>query len=137
MALVQQGTDRLIGKLRRLKGAEAKAVLRKGCRAGAKVMAAAIKKSLPRRSGRAQKSVKVRAMKRSRKRVGMRVVVDAKTDPGKEGQPGIPYSQFGEYGTGHEAAKDWQHKAVASSGTAALATATATMATGIEDLAKQ
>jgi HK97 gp10 family phage protein len=130
MTMSVRGTAELVRKLQTLRGKDGKAVMRKGCRAGAKVMAAAIRDALPSKSGAARRSVKVRSIKRSRKKVGVKVVVDARN------AQGTPYSQFGEYGTKREQAKGWQHGAVRGEGASALERATEVMRDGIEALAK-
>ena len=69
----------------------AKAGLRKGSRIGAKMLAARLKAAVPKETGRAQREVKVRAMKRSRVRVGATVRVWVRT--------GVPYYSFRDLGT--------------------------------------
>lgn len=56
--------------------------LRKGLRAGAKVVADQLKIDTPKLTGRAAQSVKVRALKRKRGRVGVTVTLTAQTAAG-------------------------------------------------------
>ena len=67
------GAKELDRKLQRLPAKAEKKVWRQGLRAGAKVVQSAVKARSPRRSGRMASSVKVRAMKRSRNRIGILV----------------------------------------------------------------
>lgn len=166
MPLILQGAAELQRKLKDVLPKHAKTAMRKGCRAGAKMAADAIRDALPesvigqtrhesrtdwgriqagveKAAGRLSKaktekgmasarlaaakimakatmgalrqSVKVAAIKRNRRgRIGSRVVVDAKTPQG------VPYGQFGEYGTKHEAAKHWERQAVRQAGDVTL-----------------
>ncbi len=88
------GADKLHGKLAGLTGAEAKAAFRRGTRAGAKLVAAATKEKLPSVSGTLEKGVKVRAMKRSRKRLGSTCTVIARD------KKGVSYVAAWNYGHG-------------------------------------
>jgi len=85
------GDEQLQQVFRSLKGKEGKAAARKGLRAAAKIVQKALKQQLPKVSGALRKSVRVRAMKRSRKGVGVMVQVYA-TRKDK------PYSLFLEVG---------------------------------------
>lgn len=60
------GMEALVTKLQSLKKTQAKACLRKGTRAGSKIIQAIAKRLAPSRTGQLQKNVKVRALKRSR-----------------------------------------------------------------------
>ena len=88
-----QGADELIRKLARLSGKDGKAAVRKGCRAGAKIVQAEVKRRVPRLSGKMARSLKVRSLKRKKGREGVRVAVDARNAKGE------PYGFFVEYGT--------------------------------------
>jgi hypothetical protein len=78
-------------------GKHGKKIFRKGLRAGAKIVAKDTKATFPRKSGRAAASVKVKAMKRSRTRVGFRVSVFATANSGRWKE--APYPMFLERGT--------------------------------------
>lgn len=93
MSRYLQGDDELRQKLRSLTSKDAKAALRKGTRAGAKIVAAEDKDAVPNLSGNLRASVKVRALKRSRRWVGHAVVLNAIS------KRGVPYSAFVNYGT--------------------------------------
>jgi hypothetical protein len=71
--IVLTGNEALNRKLAALKSAKAKAVIRKAAREALRPVLAATKSSAPKRSGRLQKSVRLRAITRSRTRVGARV----------------------------------------------------------------
>lgn len=81
------GTEELQKTLESLmgEGTQGKKIVRKMLRAGAKVVADRVKGSFPRKTGTAAGSVKVRAMKRSKGRVGVRVALFA------ESKQGFPY----------------------------------------------
>ena len=70
-------------------------IFRKGVRAGAKVIAARVKATFPRLTGKAAQSAKVKAIKRSRGKIGVRVSVYADR-PGGKGN--APYPMFLEIG---------------------------------------
>ena len=70
-----KGFEELRRKLDRLSNRDYKTAVRKGTRAGAKLLAPIIRQAMPKRTGAAAKQVKVRAMKRSRKWVGHRVEI--------------------------------------------------------------
>lgn len=93
--LVLTGDAELNRKLRELGGPKQKAAIRKASRAALKPVAAAAKANAPKRSGRLRKSIKVKAIKRSRSRVGSRVTT-SKTDNQFKGRQF--YSGFQEYG---------------------------------------
>ena len=54
--------------------AQGKSAMRKGCRWGAKIIAASVKSGTPSKTGKLVRSLKVRAIKRSRKGVGVMTV---------------------------------------------------------------
>lgn len=72
--VVVTGVEELDKKLAALMGAQAKAAIRKASRAALKPIADAAKSNAPRRSGRLRKSIKVKALPRSRSHVGSQVV---------------------------------------------------------------
>ncbi len=65
-----KGSEELIGKLRKLRTTEAKAAIRKGTRAGAKIVQAEAKSNAPVKSGALKQAVKVRSWPRSRRWTG-------------------------------------------------------------------
>lgn len=89
-----QGTEQLEKLARDLLsgGSKGKAIFRKGLRAGVKIVAARVKATFPRKSGAAAASVRVRAIKRTRGRLGMRVSLFAENK-------GFPYPMGLEGGT--------------------------------------
>ncbi len=72
-----RGMPELMRRLKALPRKTANAALRKGCRAGAKIVTAAAKAAVPVVTGRWREALKTRAMKRSRKGVGARTTVGA------------------------------------------------------------
>ena len=88
-----RGTAELIAKLKAMKGAKAKAVLRKSTRAQAKVIAARAKTEWPTKSGETVRNIKVRALKRSRTRIGHTVRLQVASP--------TPYRSYVELGTRH------------------------------------
>ena len=68
-------------------GKVGKGIFRKGLRAGAKVIAKRVKATYPKKTGAAARSVKVKAMRRKRGRVGVRVALYAESTTGKKGYP--------------------------------------------------
>lgn len=54
-------------------------IIRKAIRAGAKIVAKRVKAGLPSRSGGTVRSVKVRAMKRKKGRIGVRIAIESRT----------------------------------------------------------
>jgi hypothetical protein len=88
---LQQMTQDLMGM-----GKLGKKIFRKGLRAGAQVIARKVKQTFPRKTGKAAKSAKVKAIKRSRKKIGVRVALYAASTSGKGG---FPYPMGLEAGT--------------------------------------
>ncbi len=72
-AVVVTGSAELNAKLAKLKSAQAKAAIRKASREALRPVAVAAKANAPRRSGRLSRSIKVKALERSRIRIGSRV----------------------------------------------------------------
>lgn len=67
------GDTELREKLRELTNAEARKAVQGATRESAKVIAAQVKSNAPVKSGSLRRSIKVRAIRRSRKRIGMRI----------------------------------------------------------------
>ena len=65
-----------MAKLQTLKKSKAKAALRKGARAGSKIVQAVAKRMAPKKTGQLQRKIKVRAIKRSRKWTGVNVQLE-------------------------------------------------------------
>lgn len=81
LALQQMAGDLLSsGKL-------GKKIFRAGVRVGAKVIAQRIKQTFPRKTGAAIKSVKVKAIKRNKDKIGVRISMYAESTSGKGGYP--------------------------------------------------
>lgn len=77
-----QGAESLIKKLDRIGKKDSKKAMRKGTRAGAKVLQSAIKDNAPIRTGNLQQSIKVRATKGKKGWVGNTVVLKSKDADG-------------------------------------------------------
>ncbi len=90
-------------------GKKGQSAVRKGLRAAAKVVAAQVKASYPKKTGAAVKSVKVRAMKRKKGRIGVRVALFAESRTGKGG---FPYPMALESGAKKQPASGRVRKAV-------------------------
>lgn len=73
VSLTTQGDRELIAMLSKFRQGESNRIIRKGLRAGAKIVQTATKNDAPVRSGATKKSFKVRAMKRKRGRLGIMV----------------------------------------------------------------
>ena len=71
--VIVTGIGELNEKLAKLTGPQAKAAIRKASRTALKPVAQAAKANAPRRTGRMAQSIKVRALPRSRVRIGSRV----------------------------------------------------------------
>lgn len=67
------GDTELREKLRELTNAEARKAVQGATRESAKIIAAQVKSNAPVKSGSLRRSIKVRAIRRSRKRIGMRI----------------------------------------------------------------
>lgn len=93
MPIVITGTKELVAKLGNLKKNVAKNAIRKGSRAGCKILAAAIKDSAPALTGALKRSVKVRSTPRSRVTVGTQVIEKA------------DFAGFLEFGSKHQKAE--------------------------------
>ncbi len=128
-----EGAEAVIKLLRSKSGKEAKAAIRKGTRAGSKIIAARAKALIPEvtrkdrhgvvTSGRLRKAVKVRAMKRSRSGwVGSTVTIDG----GGLGYTGDEfYGAFVEFGTKRMSARQYFKKAAEQTREGAIDTARA------------
>ena len=107
------GCDELIKKLSDLTKTQAKRAISKGCRAGSKIIASAVKRLAPFKSGALQRAIKVRALKRSRVWTGVSVSI---------GEP-IFYGAFLELGTKHGiTAEHFMQKAAQENRQAAMGT---------------
>jgi HK97 gp10 family phage protein len=74
--VIVTGSEELNRKLADLKGSKAKQAIRKASREALRPVAAAAKANAPRRTGLLAQSIKVRALKRSRVRVGSQVTAN-------------------------------------------------------------
>jgi HK97 gp10 family phage protein len=92
--VVVSGTEDIYRCLRNFANNEAKKIMRKGMRDGAKVVAKEVKANVPVETGFLKSSIKVRARKKSTKSFGYRVVTSKKNAPDKK-----YYAAFLELGT--------------------------------------
>lgn len=122
-----QGDKKLIKKLNKLAKKDIQKAIRKGTRAGAKEVATAARSAAPVDSGALKRSIKVRALPRSRVRIGHRVVV------GQNFQ-GDFYGGFIQYGTKHISADPYLTRAVQSSGKKAAEATARTIASEVKKL---
>ncbi len=118
----------LIKKLLALPKKVAVPAIRKGTRAGAKVILPTARNNAPRLSGKLRKSIKVRAIKRSRQFIGARVTTSAS---GNLFTGETYYGGFHEYGTAKLTAKEFLQRAVDTKETAAIEATTRTIASEI------
>lgn len=77
MGMKVEGADKVIRKLKNLENKVQNKITRKALRAGAKVIQKAEKAKAPVDSGRLKRSIKVRAMKRKKGRIGVNVIMRA------------------------------------------------------------
>lgn len=112
MTLTLQGDAELAGKLSGLKRTGARAAARKGCRKAGQRIAQAYKRAIPKVSGETVRGVKVRAIKKSRNKVGVSVSVRATKPKSRTDPTPIPYPAATELGSGKIAAKEYEHRAV-------------------------
>jgi len=92
MRVTVSGDKELIALLEKTKTTTAKAAIRKGSRAGSKVVLAQAREEVPQRTGQLRSSLKVRALPRSRRFIGTQV------------QMQVHYGSFVELGTKHQKA---------------------------------
>lgn len=93
--MVLTGSEELNRKLGELSSKQAKEAIRKAARPALQPTLAAARANAPKRSGRLQRSIKIRAIKRSRSRIGARVTT-AKSDNQFSGK--TFYAAFQEWG---------------------------------------
>lgn len=77
ITVVLTGSEQLNRKLLELTSSQAKAAIRKAARPALKPTLAAARANVARRTGRLARSIKIRALGRSRNRVGMRVTTSS------------------------------------------------------------
>lgn len=87
------GVDELVEKLKMLRGPAMKKVYRQAMREAARPVLSTAKQIVRIDSGRLQKSLKIRALRRSRKLIGVQIT------PGSRGELGIPGKSKGFYPT--------------------------------------
>lgn len=114
-------------KLKTLEAKVEKKITRQALRAGAKVIAKEAKARAPVDTGMLRSKIKVWALKRSRKRIGVLVGTSAKEYTGDQF-----YGAFVEYGTSKMAAKPWLGPAAEAKGPEAAKIVEQTIATGID-----
>ena len=114
-------------KLKQLESKIEKKLVRQALRAGAKVVAEEAKQLAPVDTGELKSKIKVWALKRSRKRIGVLVGTSAKEYTGDQF-----YAAFVEYGTKDQPAKPFLGPAAEAKGPEAAAVVEKTLAEGIE-----
>jgi HK97 gp10 family phage protein len=81
MRIEVDGDKELVQKLESLKKTHAKSAIRKGSRAGCKLVAARVKQSVPTRTGTLKGQIKVRSWPRSRRWTGTQVTTTVAGGP--------------------------------------------------------
>ncbi len=137
-AVVVTGIKEIDKKLKRLEPKVQKKVLRQSMRAGLKIVQTEMKSQIPVDKGLARKNIKVRALKRSRKRIGMEVRVAA--------APGLVVTSASgkrffypagiEYGDSEHQPNPFGRRSYAAKGEAARNTTMVMMRDGMEREAK-
>lgn len=115
------GDKELIRKLEQLEKKDLRKATIKGCRAGNKIVASEAKTTVPQDTGRLKKSIKVRALPRSRKWIGSKVRAD------------VPYAGPIEFGTKNMDGSEAMKQAAENAGQRALDTGMQIIATEIEN----
>ena len=126
------GDKRLNKKLAKLAGKDARKVIRKAVRPALKVVQKQAKKEAPRDTGALRRAIRVRAIKRSRTRVGASVVLGAPFFTGD-----TFYGSFLEFGTNRIKARGFMKAAAEKKKRQALAIYKRGIRNGIIGLAKQ
>jgi len=114
-------------KLKQLESKLEKKIIRQALRAGAKVVAKEAKQLAPVDTGELKSKIKVWALKRSRKKIGVLVGTSAKEYTGDQF-----YAAFIEYGTKDMPAKPFLGPAAEAKGPEAATVVEKTLAEGIE-----
>jgi len=114
-------------KLKQLESKIEKKIIRQALRAGAKVIAKEAKQLAPVDTGELKSKIKVWALKRSRKKIGVLVGTSAKEYTGDQF-----YAAFVEYGTKDQPAKPFLGPAAEAKGPEAKAAVEKKLAEGIE-----
>ena len=114
-------------KLKTLESKIEKKLTRQALRAGAKIIAKEAKLRAPVDTGELKSKIKVWALKRSRKKIGVLVGTSAKEYTGDQF-----YASFLEWGTSKMPAKPWLGPAAEAKGPEAAAVVGKTLADGIE-----
>jgi len=114
-------------KLKQLESKIEKKIVRQALRAGARVVAKEAKQLAPVDTGELKSKIKVWALKRSRKKIGVLVGTSAKEYTGDQF-----YAAFIEYGTKDQPAKPFLGPAAEAKGPEAAAVVEKTLAEGIE-----
>ncbi len=136
--VVVTGIKEIDRKLKRLEPKVQKKVLRQSMRAGLKIVQTEMKSQAPVDRGITRKSVKVRALKRSRKRIGMEVRVGANPDLIAHWASGEPffYPAGIEYGDKDHQPNPFGRRAYTAKGEAAKNKTMIDMRDGVEREAK-
>lgn len=98
------GDKKLKAKLDKMANKDIKAAIRKGTRAGCKILQLEAKEKAPKKTGQLKRNIRVRALPRSRKRFGTQVKLT-----------NVPYAGPLEYGTKKLEALEFMHKATEQS----------------------
>jgi len=124
-----QGTKDLIKKLQTLKNTHARAAIRKGTRAGAKIVQAKAQDLAPLKTGLLKKEIKVRSLRRSRRWIGTMI---------RNAFRGTQafYGAFLEYGTKFIKARQFMKQAADQEGSRALDKAMAVIKSEVESRMK-
>lgn len=101
-------------KLKEVGGKKAASAIRKGSRAGAKIIASKTKDLVPVNTGALKRAIKVRALKRSRTRIGAQVQLSGSAFSGRF------YGGYVEYGTKKHKGAQFMRKASKQAGGKAL-----------------
>ncbi len=104
MKISVTGDKELLTKLSKLRKTQAAKAIRKGSRAGSKVVQAKEKEDAPEITGALKREIKVRALKRSRRWTGTQVTMRV--------AGGVPYGSFVDQGTKRMKARHFVKRAV-------------------------
>lgn len=104
MKISVTGDKELLDKLGKLRKTQVAKAIRKGSRAGSKIVQAKAKENVPVVSGALKREIKVRALKRSRRWTGTQVTMRV--------AGGVPYGSFVDLGTKRMKARHFVERAV-------------------------
>jgi len=122
------GLDKSIKKLKGLEAKVSKKVVRQAMRAGMKLVQQAVKNNAPVDSGDLKEGVKVRATKRSRKKMGIMVSIGGK--PNYVGD--LYYGAMVEWGTKYQSPQGFMRRSFDETHDQAIEIASAGIISGVE-----